>query len=158
MFIETDTDDIIERIREIGGQLVMLDADLADLLGIEPAELSAVVRRNKAVLGVDFVVRVDPGGNGKRCLAFTEHGIIVVASLFNDAGIEALSIHLVRAFVKMRDEPVLDPDLARRVEVLNEAVIALDARIRGNFESIYEALGISVTTAEQGLPAGQKLH
>jgi hypothetical protein len=29
--IETSTDDIIERIREIDGKLVLLDVDLADL-------------------------------------------------------------------------------------------------------------------------------
>jgi hypothetical protein len=157
-FVETDTDDIIERIRKIDGRLVMLDADLADLIGIEPAELRAVVRRNKAVLGVDFVTRVPAGGKRRRCLAFTEHGIIVVASLFNDAGIEALSIHLVRAFVKLREANAPDQDLARRVEILNEAVIALDARILRNFKSIYEALGLLVTTTEEGSSSRPRLH
>lgn len=95
--IQTDTDDIIERIREIGGQLVMLDEDLADFYGVPLAELRAVVSRNKAVF---------------------PH----------------------RAW---RDR--------RWVE-------ALDATIREQFSAIYEALGMSVTTADPGLSPEQKLH
>jgi hypothetical protein len=143
--IETDTDDVIARIREIGGQLVILDEDLADLYGVAPAELRAMVRRNKAAFTVEFVIPVVLEGNRRRNLAFTEHGVIVAASMLGD-GIEELSIHVVRAFVKLREAKL---NVARRIEVLGEAVTSLDARIFRQFAAIYEALGISV---------GQRLH
>jgi hypothetical protein len=156
--IQTDTDDIIERIREIGGQLVMLDEDLADFYGVPLAELRAVVRRNKAAFTVEFVIPLTLGGNRRRKLAFTEHGVIVAGSMFPDSGIEALSIHIVRAFVKLREADPSRPDAARRIEVLDEAVTALDARIRGQFSAIYEALGMSILITAPGSSAGHKLH
>jgi hypothetical protein len=77
--------------------------------------------------------------------------------MLDDPGIEAVSIHLVRAFVKLREENASHAELARRVEVLDESVMALDARIRRNFVEIYEALGVSVTTAAPG-SSDRKLH
>lgn len=156
--IDTTTDDIVERLRDIDGQLVLLDVDLADLCGVALAELRTMIKRNKAAFPVEFVIPVVLGGHRKRHLAFTEHGVIVAGSMLQDPGIEALSIHLVRAFVKLRETNASRQDCARRVEVLDEAVMALDARIRSQFAAIYEALGMSVTTAGPGSTTGQSLH
>lgn len=156
--IETTTEDIVERIREIGGRLVLLDVDLADFYGVSTAELRAVVRRNKPALRTEFVIPVVLGGHRKRHLAFTEHGVIVAGSMFPDSGIDALSIHIVRAFVKLRESKESHLDIAHRVEVLDEAVNALDATIREQFSAIYEALGMSVTTVGPGSSPEQKLH
>ncbi len=156
--IETTTDDIVERIRTIDGQLVLLDVDLADFYGVSPAELRAVVRRNKPAFPTEFVIAVVLGGRRKRHLAFTEHGVIVAGSMFPDSGIEALSIHIVRAFVKLRESNESHLDVAQRVEVLDDAVNSLDATIREQFSAIYEALGMSVTTADPGPSPEQKLH
>lgn len=156
--IRTDTDDIIERIREINGQLVLLDVDLADFYGVAPAELRAVVRRNTAMFPVEFAIPVVLAGKRRQNLAFTEHGVIVAASMLQDSGIEALSIHIVRAFVKLREASASRLDVVRRVEVLDEAVMALDARIRSQFAEIYEALGMSVMAATSGSSTGRRLH
>jgi hypothetical protein len=155
--IETTTDDIVERIREIGGQLVLLDVDLADLYGVAPAELRTMIRRNKAAFPVEFVIPVVLGGHRRRHLAFTEHGVIVAGSMFPDSGIEALSIHIVRAFVKLREANESQMDVAHRVDVLDDAVNSLDATIREQFSAIYEALGMS-SRLQHGLIARQKLH
>lgn len=158
MYIRTDIDDVIKRIRVFGGQFAILDADLAEFYGVTRAELRAMVRRTKAALTVDFVVPVRLVGNRKRSLAFTEHGVIVAASLLGDPGIEALAIHLVRAFVKLREKIPSPADLARRIEVLDDAVTALDARIRRNFVGIYEALGMSVTTSAADSSPDGRMH
>jgi hypothetical protein len=157
-YVETTTDDIIERIRSVGGQLVMMDTDLADFYGVARSELRAMVRRNKDIFAVEFVVPIRLDGRRKRSLAFTEHGVIVAASMLDDPGIEAVSIHLVRAFVKKREEHASRAELARRIVVLDEAVMALDARIRENFVEIYEALGVSVKTAAPGSSSHRRLH
>src|SRR5688572_22322519 len=104
MYIRTDTDDVIERIRAFGGQLVILDADLAEFYVVTLAQLGAMVRLITAPLTDDFIVPVELDGNRKRSLAFTEHSVLVAASLLGDLVIEALAIHLVRAFVKVREE------------------------------------------------------
>lgn len=156
--LETDTDDVMERIREVGGQLVIVDTDLADLYGVTTAELRALVRQNKVVFAVEFAISVRLDGARTRALAFTEYGVIVAASLLGDPGIEAVSIHLVRAFVKLRESNSSDGNLIRRIEALDKAVNALDSRIRREFVAVYEALGMKVTIAPPDSSATQKLH
>ena len=136
----------------------MLDADLADFYGVNQAELRAMVRRNKAALTVDFVIPVSLEGCRKRALAFTEHGVIVAASMLDAPEVEAVSIHLVRAFVKLREANASQRDFARRIEVVDAAIAALDGRIRSHFVEIYEALGMSVTIAAPSSPPDRRLQ
>lgn len=155
---DTTTDDIVECIQEIDGQLVLLDVDLADFFGVALSKLRTMVRRNKAVFAVEFVFPVVRGGNRRRNLAFTEHGVIVAGSMLRDPGVEELSIQVVRAFVKLRDTNASRLDMTRRVEVLDGAVNSLDATIREQFAAIYEALGMSVSNAASAPSPEQKLH
>lgn len=154
-FSEITVDDIIGRIREVDGQLILLDSDVADFYGVTRTELRAMVRRNRAILPVEFVIPMDTNRGRKRALAFTEHGVIVAASMLDDSGLEAVSIHLVRAFVRLREARARERDFARRIEVLDEAVAALDAKIRRHFVEIYEAMGMSVAMTRGSPP---KIH
>jgi uncharacterized protein YmfQ (DUF2313 family) len=110
------------------------------------------------VFAVEFVISVRLDGARTRALAFTEHGVIVAASLFGDPGIEAVSIHLVRAFVHLRESSSSDRNSILRIEALDKAVNALDSRIRREFLAIYEALGMKVTIESPNSSATQKLH
>ncbi|MYN38860.1 hypothetical protein GTP55_05680 [Duganella sp. FT109W] len=77
------------------GQKVLLDADLADLYGVDTRRLNEQVRRNRERFPVDFIfeLSVDEigilksqfatsswGGKRKTPLAFTEHGAIMAAA------------------------------------------------------------------------------
>src|SRR4029077_6629448 len=106
----------------IRGRRVMLDADLATLYGVIPKRLNQRVKRNRARFPADFMFQLSVedarallasrsqnatlkrGRNVKYApFAFTDHGAGRLASVLNNpAPIEA-SLHVVRAFVRLRE-------------------------------------------------------
>jgi len=57
-----------------------------------------------------------PGSGGERYLprAFTQHGALVAGMTLNSAHAVEISVHVVRAFVRLRDLLVGDKELAKR--------------------------------------------
>lgn len=51
-----------------------------------------------------------------------------------------MSIHVVRAFVKLRQALASTTALSRRMEALERSVAALDADTRKQFDQVYEAI------------------
>src|SRR5512145_744779 len=112
------TGNIESRILFIRGQKVMLDADLAELYGVETRRLNEQVSRNIERFPVDFMFQLTAeefanlksqfatsswGGRRKLPYAFTEHGAIMAASVLNSQRAIEISVHVVRAFVRLRD-------------------------------------------------------
>src|ERR1035438_7769229 len=106
----------------------ILDADLAELYGVEVKRLNQQVKRNAERFPGDFVYRVKAGdlrlqiatsktrgreerkvgteGRGGRRYqpyAFTEYGAIMAATVLNSKRAVEMSIFVVRAFVRMRE-------------------------------------------------------
>jgi hypothetical protein len=111
-------ENIESRIFIIRGQKVMLDADLAELYGVETKRLNEQVRRNIGRFPEDFMFQLTAeefvnlksqsatsswGGRRKLPSAFTEHGAIIAASVLNSASAIEISVHVVRAFVHLRE-------------------------------------------------------
>jgi len=89
------------RIVEVRGQRVLLDSDLAVLYGVTTKRLNEQVRRNAAKFPPDFILALSNQelaslrsqfatlrfGHGQHRkyppLAFTEHGAIMAATIFN---------------------------------------------------------------------------
>ena len=89
-----------ELIREIRGQKVMLDTDLARIYGIPTFRFNEAIKRNRERFPEDFMFRLtaaefaaltsqfaisNKGRGGRRTLpyAFTEHGAIMAANVLN---------------------------------------------------------------------------
>ena len=98
MTLPVPTERITERIFIVRGQKVILDADLADLYGVETRRLNEQVRRNRARFPKDFIFELTAeefanlmsqfatsswGGRRKLPLVFTEHGTIMAATVLN---------------------------------------------------------------------------
>ncbi len=113
----------VERIERsiflIRGERVIIDADLAELYGIETRRLNEQVRRNIARFSQDFMFQLSSGefsnlkshfatsrsgwgGRRKFPFAFTEHGAIMAASVLNTARAVEMGVFVVRAFVRLR--------------------------------------------------------
>ena len=116
-------DGIIEiqnKIYEIRGVRVMLDFDLAALYQVETRVLNQAVKRNIDRFPDDFIFQLDNeewevmlsqivmtslSKRPKAALpyAFTEHGVVMLASILrSDRAIQA-SVRITRAFVSMRN-------------------------------------------------------
>jgi hypothetical protein len=145
--------ELIERkILVIRGERVMLDADLAILYGVETKRLNEQVRRNIERFPEDFMFQLtdeefnclrsqfatsnNPAGRGGRRhlpYAFTEHGAIMAASVLNTPLAVAVSVQVVRAFVKLREMISTHKDLAKKLE-------GLEQKYDSQFKMVFDAI------------------
>ena len=108
---------ITDNIFEIRKQKVMLDKDLAKLYDVTTSNLNKAVRRNKDRFPQDFMFRLTkdeyesmvfqigiPKRGGTRYLpyAFTEQGVSMLSAILNSKSAVNISIHIMRAFVRLR--------------------------------------------------------
>jgi ORF6N domain. len=111
----------------------MLDSDLAMLYGVETKVLNQTVKRNITRFPSDFMFKltnqeytllrsqiVTLKGKGAHSKyppnVFTEHGTIMIASLLNSPRAVAVSIQVVRTFVKLRSVLSSHKELAKKIE------------------------------------------
>ena len=73
-------------------------------------------------------------------MAFTEHGAIMAASILNSARAVQMSVHVVRAFVKLGHLLASNAELSRKLEALERSVAAMDADTRRQFDEVYAAI------------------
>ena len=175
---------IQNKIYQVRGVRVMLDFDLAELYQVETKVLKQTVRRNLDRFPEDFMFELteqehnsliislrsqtvtsnNKGGRRYMPFAFTEHGVIMLASLLrSDIAIQT-SIKITRAFVAMRNYIMstqhLESELAAlkaKLELLErndeenlEAINDLSEDVRKEIDNIYMAIAaLSVKPADE---------
>jgi len=142
---------IMSKIYLIRGKKVMLDVDLAVLYSVETKQLKRAVRRNIDRFPVDFMyeltlnefenLRCQFGTSGWESIryapmAFTEHGVIMLASILNSERAIAVNIQIVRIFTKMRELLSTHKEILRKLEYLEKSDIEQDEKIKLIFEYI----------------------
>jgi hypothetical protein len=148
----------IERlIYMIRGQRVILGNDLAALYGVVTWRPTEQVKRNSARFPEDFVfqltveenkaltsqiARSKPGRGGRRTrlYAFTEHGAIMAAMVLNSPRAVAMSVQVVRAFVRLREMLTANKVLAEKLAELKRKVASHDSHIRSLFDAIRQLM------------------
>jgi len=149
------TENIETKILIIRGQRIMLDADLAELYGVETSALNRAVKRNIERFPVDFMFQLSAeefadlkcqfgisswGGRRKLPYAFTEHGAIMAASVLNSQRAVEISIHVVRAFNRLREMISGHKELAQKLNLLERKVGAHDKAIAEIINAIRELM------------------
>jgi ORF6N domain len=134
---------IESRILTIRGQKVIIDADLAELYGVETRRLNEQVRRNQDRFPADFIFALTVeeftdlksqfatsswGGRRKLPLAFTEHGAIMTATVLSSPRAVEMSVYVVRAFVQLREVLATHKDLAAKLATLERQIQGLSLR------------------------------
>jgi len=78
------------------------------------------------------------GRGGRRTLpyAFTEHGALMAANVLKSATAVAMSLYVVRAFVRMREELVARADLEKRLAQIENILLVHDQQLQELFEKI----------------------
>ena len=165
---------IQSRIYEVRGVRVMLDFDLAALYQVETKVLKQAVRRNLERFPEDFMFEMteqeynsliislrsqfvtsnERGGRRHMPFAFTEHGVIMLASLLRSEIAIQMSVQITRAFVAMRNYIMstrhIESELAElraKLELLERndednlaAVNDLSEDMREEISNIYQAI------------------
>ena len=120
-------------IHVIRGQRVMLDSDLARFYGVTTKVLNQALQRNPDRFPIDFAFQLTPeefahlrsqivtskiGRGGRRYApwAFTEHGVIMLASVLNSPIAVQASVRIVRSFVRLREIVVANLEISRRLD------------------------------------------
>jgi hypothetical protein len=137
------------RILTIRGRSVMIDADLAELYGVQTRALNQAVRRNRERFPAEFMFQLTQAEKKEvitNCdhlarlkfspvlpLAFTEHGTLMLGNVLNSERAIEVSLLLVRAFVSIRQMLSSHKDLASK---LNE----LERKVGGHDEAIADLI------------------
>jgi len=152
----THLDHIERHILTIRGQKVILDRDLAKLYGVDVKRLNEQIRRNADRFPEDFMfaltwqefaslrsqIATSKGRGGRRYApnAFTEHGVVMAATVLNSPVAVEMSIHVVRAFVRMRRMIGAVQGLARKLDALERKMIEHDKHFAVVFEAIRQLM------------------
>lgn len=135
------TQDITRAILVLRGQRVIRDRDLATIYGVSTGRLNEAIKRNAERFPDDFMLQLTAqelenlrsqfatsswGGRRYRPFAFTEHGVIQAANVLSSPRAIAMGVHVVRAFVQLRELLASNKEFAAH----DEAIAAILSAIR----------------------------
>lgn len=147
--------DVTSHIIALRGQKVIIDTDLACIYGVEPKVLNQSVKRNMERFPSDFmfaltqeewrdlsalrsqIVTLKRGEHSKYPpKAFTEHGAIMAANVLSSPQAIEMSVFVVRAFVKLREQFLNRAEIEKRLEKIENALSGHDAALRELYQRI----------------------
>lgn len=145
------------RILLIRGEKVIVDADLAGAYGVPTRRLNEQVKRNKEHFPEDFMFQLTAEEKAEmiaNCnhlsnlkfskslpFVFTEHGVIMAASVLNSPKAVEISVFVVRAFVKLREVMSGHRELAHKLAKLERKLGDHDDQILVLVEAIKQLMG-----------------
>lgn len=144
-------------IHMVRGRRVMLDSDLARIYGVSTKRLNEQVRRNPRRFPGDFMFALSREeatslrsqiatlkGRGQhrkfKTLAFTEQGVAMLSSVLRSPKAVEANVAIMRAFVRYREELMLNADLAEKFRKLEGKVDRHDNEIGGIMSAIRELI------------------
>jgi len=143
------TQRIQQAILLIRQEKVMLDADLAELYGVETGALTRAVRRNIDRFPSDFMFQLTKqefahlrrhfgtssqwGGRRYPPYAFTEQGVAMLSSVLRSKRAVQVNVEIMRTFVQLRKMTADHKALARRLQ-------QLERKYDKQFSVVFDAL------------------
>jgi phage regulator Rha-like protein len=155
---------IMKKIYLLRGSKVMMDRDLAELYEIETKQLKRAVRRNISRFPEDFMFELSPeefnnlrsqfgtsswGGPRYIPMAFTEHGVIMLASVLNSERAIQVNIQIVRVFTRMREILNSHKELLLKLEKIAHKLAKHDDQILVIFEYLKKLEQVKTQIQEQ---------
>ena len=163
-------DPTLPPIHTVRGRRIVLDSDLAALYGVPTMVFNQAIKRNAARFPTDFAFRLtgeevahlksrivisSSEGNprlrsqfvtlkhgGRRSLpwAFTEHGAIMAATILRSPRAVEMSVYVVRAFVRMREELLTNAVIFKRLAQIDKKLLEHDLVLRDVVEKLLPLL------------------
>ena len=143
------------RILTVRGQRVLLDADLARLYGIETRVLNQAVKRNQDRFPEEFafsltreeilsisqtVTSLAQLKFSRSVQVFTEHGALQAAGVVNSPAAVQMSLYVIRAFVKMREELTANVTILKRLAEIDKTLLEHDSALRDVYRKLQPLL------------------
>lgn len=146
----------------IRSQKVILDADLAELYGVTTKRLNEQVKRNQDRFPVDFMFKLTDDEKQQVVAicdhlknlkfsrtnpnAFTEHGVLMAASVLNTPRAIEVSVLVVRTFVKLREILSTHTDLNHKLKELENKILSHDKTLQSLVISIRRLMNPPLTS------------
>jgi len=146
-------------IHVIRSQRVVLDSDLAALFEVPTKVFNQTIQRNAERFPIDFAFQLtreevmnlrsqivtlkSPGrGQHRKYLpwAFTEHGAIMAATILRSGRAVAMSVYVVRAFVRMREELLTNAVILKRLAQIDKKLLEHDVVLQDVVEKLLPLL------------------
>lgn len=147
---------IVNKIYYIRKQKIMLDRDLAELYGVQAIRLREQVKRNLDRFPSNFMFRLTAKEvesmvsqnaipskqhlGGFLPYAFTEHGVLMLASVLKSDQALNVSIRVIEIFVKMREMLSTNKDILLQMQKIEKKLTAHDNDIRLIFEALKQLI------------------
>ena len=147
------------RILDLRGQKVILDSDLARTYGVTTKRLNEQVKRNANRFPEDFMFQLSKEewesfqplrsqnatlkrGQHRKYLpyVFTEHGALMAANILNSSRSIEMSVFIVRAFVKMREQLLTTATMAKRLAEVEKLLLVHDSALGDLYQKIQPLL------------------
>ncbi|MBT5901356.1 MAG: ORF6N domain-containing protein [Opitutaceae bacterium] len=124
-------------------QQVVIDRDLAQLYGVTTGRLNEAVRRNAERFPEEFCFQLKQqevaylksqnafsssshGGRRTKPNVFTEHGALMAATMLKSKEAIQMSLYLIKAFVRMRDEMLASATILKRLAEIDRRLLEHD--------------------------------
>ncbi len=171
---------VANRILLLRGQRVMLDADRAELYGVETRTLNQAIKRNAERFPLDFMFQLSVMEKAEvitNCdhlaklkyspslpYAFTEHGALMLGNVLKSSRAVEVSLLVVRAFVQIREMLSSHKDIAAKLHQLERKLSSHDQAIAGLIDAIRQLMappnsnrrGIGSTASIDSKPRNKK--
>lgn len=150
----TDLRLIEQRIYVIRGVRVMLDSDLATIYGVPTFRFNEAVKRNRERFPADFMfqltaeesvalrsqIAILKQGRGRhrkyRPYAFTEFGALMAANVLKSTQAIKMSLYVIRAFVRSRDELAANSAIVKRLAQIDNTLFLHDSALRDLYQKL----------------------
>src|SRR6266699_3333957 len=139
-------------ILTIRGCKILIDADLADIYGVETRALNQAVKRNSERFPRDFIFQLSAEEKLKvitNCdhlarlkfakslpIAFTEHGALMAATVLNSPQAVAMSVYVVRAFSQMREQLAANREILKRLAEIDKTLLEHDSVLQDIYRKL----------------------
>jgi len=125
----------------------------AALYGVETRSLVQAVKPNADRFPEDFLFQLSPeevgalrsqiviskpGRGGRRTLpyAFSEHGALMAATVLNSPRAVAMSLYIIRAFIKMRQDLAANASILKRLAEIDKTLLLHDGALREIYQKL----------------------
>jgi hypothetical protein len=142
-----------DMILTVRGQKVILDSALARIYDVPTFRFNEAVKRNRKRFPDDFAFQLtrqelrvlksqnaisSSGHGGVRKLpwVFTEHGAVMAANVLRSERAVQMSVFVVRAFIKMREQLLNHVELEKRLAEIEKVLLSHDAALRDLYQKI----------------------
>jgi hypothetical protein len=154
--LNTNDQQIVEKIYLIREIKVMLDKDLAEMYGTIPIRLRQQVKRNIERFPEHFMFQLSDTEvdslvsqnvipsrqslGGTLPYAFSEHGILMLANVIKSQQAITMSIRIIEVFVKFREMLISQKDLLLKFEHLEKLIVQHDDDINAIFAALKQLI------------------